>query len=87
MTVDDEALESAVRMAVARVCDVDAERVEASTPLDDLGLDSLAAAEVITDVEIRLDVEFPVDVLRRLIEARTVGDVLGGLRDGLAVRG
>jgi acyl carrier protein len=87
MTVDDEALESAVRTAVARACDVDVERVEASTPLDELGLDSLAAAEVLTDVEIRLDIEFPVDVLRGLTEARTVGEVFDRLRDGLAVRG
>jgi acyl carrier protein len=87
MTVDDEALASAVLSAVARACDVDPDRVDPGTPLDELGLDSLAAAEVITDVEIRLDVEFPVDVLRGLTQARTVGEVLVLLRDGLAVRG
>ena len=56
-----------------------------TSTLEDLGLDSLAAAEVLTDLEIRLGVEFPVDVLRRLTEARTVGEVLDRLRDGLAV--
>jgi acyl carrier protein len=87
MTVDDEALASALREAVARACEVPPEQVDLATPLDELGLDSLAAAEVVTDLEIRLGVEFPVDVLRQLTQTRTVGDVLDHLRDGLAVRG
>jgi acyl carrier protein len=87
MTVDDETLEAALREAVARACEVPPDRVDLATPLGELGLDSLAAAEVLTDVEIRLGVEFPVDVLRRLTEARTVGEVLDRLRDALAVRG
>jgi len=87
MTVDDATLESALREAVTRACEVSPDVVHLSTPLDELGLDSLAAAEVLTDVEIGLGVEFPVDVLRRLSEARTVGEVLERLREGLAVRG
>jgi acyl carrier protein len=87
MTVDDKALETAVRAAVARACDVDPGRVHRATHLDELGMDSLAAAEVITDVEIGLAVELPVDVLRTLTEAQTVGDVLDRLRNGLAVPG
>ena len=87
MIVDDEALGSALRKSVARACEVPVDQVALTASLDDLGLDSLAAAEVITDVEIRLGVEFPVDVLRRLIEADTVGQVLDRLRDGLAGHG
>ena len=87
MAIDDETLRSALREAVARACEVSPDVVGMTTPLEDLGLDSLAAAEVLTDLEIRLGVEFPVDVLRRLTEATTVGDVLDRLRDGLAVRG
>jgi acyl carrier protein len=87
MIVEDEALASALREAVARACEVSPEQVDLATPLDDLGLDSLAAAEVITDLEITLGVEFPVDVLRQLTQAQTVGDVLDRLRDGLAVPG
>jgi acyl carrier protein len=87
MAIDDEALKSAVRVAVARACEVEPERVRPETRLDELGLDSLAAAEVITDVEIGLGVEFPVDVLRTLTEAQTVGDVFDRLRNGLAVPG
>ena len=37
-------------------------------------------------VEIRLGVEFPVDVLRTADRGETVGEVLDRLRDGLAVR-
>ncbi len=85
MTVDDEVLASALREAVARACEVTPELVDMTSTLEDLGLDSLAAAEVLTDLEIRLGVEFPVDVLRRLTDARTVGEVLDRLRDGLAV--
>ncbi|HVN11750.1 MAG TPA: acyl carrier protein [Kineosporiaceae bacterium] len=87
MAIDDEALAAAVRAAVARACEIEPERVDLATPLAELGLDSLAAAEVITDLEIGLGVEFPVDVLRQLTEARTVGDVLDRLRDGLPVHG
>lgn len=86
MVVDDEALSSALRESVARACELQVDQVALTSSLDDLGLDSLAAAEVITDLEIRLGVEFPVDVLRRLIEAGTVGQVLDRLRDGLAGR-
>jgi acyl carrier protein len=42
--------------------------------LDELGVDSLASAEIVTDLEIRLGRDLPVYVLRRLGSARTVGD-------------
>ena len=87
MTVDDEVLASALRESVARSCDVPVDEVRLETSLDELGLDSLAAAEVLTDLEIRLGVEFPVDVLRHLADAGTVGEVLDRLRGGLAVPG
>jgi acyl carrier protein len=87
MAGDDDELASALCESVARSCEVPVGEVDLSTSLDALGLDSLAAAELITDLEIRLGVEFPVDVLRRLTEAETVGDVLDRLRDALAVRG
>jgi acyl carrier protein len=87
MSVDDQRLAEMLTESVARACEVSVEQVTSTATLDDLGLDSLAAAEVITDLEIALGVEFPLDVLRRLTEARTVGDVLERLRNGLAVPG
>jgi acyl carrier protein len=87
MSVDDQRLAEMLTESVARACEVSVEQVTSTATLDDLGLDSLAAAEVITDLEIALGVEFPLDVLRRLTEARTVCDVLERLRNGLAVPG
>jgi acyl carrier protein len=63
---------------------VPAESITDDATLDDLGFDSLAAAEVLTDIEIRLGRQLPVDGLRRLTEARTVGDVVAVLRNELA---
>jgi acyl carrier protein len=43
-------------------------------------VDSLASAEIVTDLEIRLGRDLPVDVLRRLGSARTVGDVAAAMQ-------
>ena len=73
-----------LRTSISRICDVPAETITDEATLDSLGFDSLAAAEVLTDLEIRLDKELPVDGLRRLTVARTVGDVVALLQDELA---
>ena len=49
--------------------------VQPESRLEDLGVDSLAVAEVIVEVEIRLGCELPIDVLRRLSYVETIGDV------------
>ena len=72
----------ALRDSISRICDVPAEQISDDATLDDLGFDSLAAAEVLTDIEIRLGREPPVAGLRRLNEARTVGDVAALLHRG-----
>jgi len=72
-----------LRNSISRVCDVPVEAITDGARLDDLGFDSLAAAEVLTDVEIRVGRELPVDGLRRLTKARTVGDVVELLQDEL----
>jgi acyl carrier protein len=61
--------------AISRVCDVPVAQISDASTVDELGFDSLASAEVLTDLEIRLDRELPVDALRRLVRARTVGEV------------
>jgi hypothetical protein len=53
--------------SISRACDVpiaDFRRVDRQGA----GLDPLASAEVLTDLEIRLDLELPVYALRRLVE-------------------
>jgi acyl carrier protein len=70
MDLTSELIESIVRM-----CGVPRHLVRPESRLDDLGVDSLAAAEVLVDLEIRLGTELPVDLLRRLGSVETVRDV------------
>ena len=77
-------LDVALRESVARICGVPAEQVTPASTLEDLGIDSLAAAEIITDVEIRAGIELPMDVLRGLNQLRTVGEVVAHLEAGAA---
>ena len=69
-TVTD--LEGLVQHAISKICDLDPARVHPDARLSDLGVDSLAAAEVLVELEIALGRELPVDVLRRLDDADTV---------------
>jgi acyl carrier protein len=75
-------LDVALCESIARVCGVPADQVSPASTLEDLGVDSLAAAEIITDVEIRAGVELPMDVLRGLGQLRTVGEVAAHLAAG-----
>ena len=77
-------LGAALRESIVYVCGVDDDAVVSTATLDELGVDSLAAAEVITDMEIRTGVELPMDVLRGLAGLRTVGDVVDYLRSEIA---
>lgn len=72
-----------LRISISRVCGLPAESISDDATLEELGFDSLAAAEVLTDIEIRLGRELPVDGLRRLTQARTVADVVALLQDEL----
>jgi len=76
-------LDVALRESVARICGAPAEQVTPASTLEDLGIDSLAAAEIITDVEIRAGIELPMDVLRGLNQLRTVGEVVAHLEAGV----
>jgi acyl carrier protein len=75
-------LDVALCESIARVCGVPAHQVSPASTLEDLGIDSLAAAEIITDVEIRTGIELPMDVLRGLGELRTVEEVAAHLAAG-----
>jgi acyl carrier protein len=75
-------LDQALRESIAKICGVPAGQVSAASTLDDLGIDSLAAAEIITDVEIRAGIELPMDLLRGLGQLRTVGEVAACLATG-----
>ena len=76
-------LDVALCESIVRVCGVPAGQVTSASTLEDLGIDSLTAAEIITDVEIRAGIELPMDVLRGLDQMRTVGEVAGHLQGGV----
>jgi acyl carrier protein len=76
-------LDAALRESIVRICGVPADQVSPDSTLEDLGIDSLTAAEIITDVEIRAGIELPIDVLRGLGRMRTVGEVVAQLQAGV----
>ena len=76
-------LDVELRESIVRICGVPAGQVTSASTLEDLGIDSLTAAEIITDVEIRAGIELPMDVLRGLDQMRTVGEVAGHLQAGV----
>ena len=77
-------LDVALCESIVRVCGVPAGQVTSASTLEDLGIDSLTAAEIITDVEIRTGIELPMDVLRGLNPMQTVGEVAGHMQAGVA---
>jgi acyl carrier protein len=72
-----------LQRAIATVCDLDAGSVKPETNLEDLGVDSLAVAEIIVELEIEFNRELPVHFLRRLDRVKTVGDVAMELQAAL----
>jgi acyl carrier protein len=68
-------LDLVLRESIVRICGVTADQVSSTSTLEDLDIDSLAAAEIITDLEIRAEIELPMDFLRGLSQLRTVGEV------------
>jgi acyl carrier protein len=71
--------EALVQRAISKICDLDPARVQPDVKLGDLGVDSLAAAEVLVELEITLGRDFPVDVLRRLDHVDTVRGIAAEL--------
>jgi acyl carrier protein len=80
----DTLLLDALQRAIVKVCDLAPSAVSADTPLRDLGIDSLAVAEIIVELEIEFDRQFPVHLLRRLDAVATVADVANELEAALA---
>ena len=78
-------LDVTLRESIVRICGVLPDQVTPDSTLEDLGVDSLTAAEIITDVEIRTGVELPMDVLRGLSKMETVGEVAVHLEAGVAL--
>ncbi|MGE0811883.1 MAG: acyl carrier protein [Vicinamibacterales bacterium] len=71
----DADFERRVQDAIASVCNLDRAKVALDAKLTDLGVDSLAAAEVLVELEIAFGRDLPVDALRKLDGAETVRDI------------
>jgi acyl carrier protein len=80
-------MEDLLKESIAEVCGLDAADLRSDSRLADIGVDSLASAEVLVDLEIRLDMQLPVGTLRRLEHAETIGDIAALLADALAAAG
>lgn len=76
-------LEGLLQRAISKICDIDVAHVRPDARLGDLGVDSLAAAEVLVELEIALGRELPVDVLRRLDHVETVRGIATELQAAL----
>jgi acyl carrier protein len=76
-------LTTALQRAIAKVCGQPAASIMPDTRLDDLGVDSLAVAEVIVELEMELDRELPVHLLRQLDRVQTVGEVADAMQQEL----
>ena len=61
--------------AISTVCDVPLDEVRPECELDALGVDSLASAEIIFEIEMALGRELPNHLLRQIDGVRTVGEV------------
>jgi acyl carrier protein len=69
-------VEDVLRESISKICEIPEARVSLDTRLDALGIDSLAVAEIIVELEIRLDRQLPLHLLRELSSQSTVADVL-----------
>lgn len=77
-------IEELLKESIAQVCGVDASRLSSDSTLEDVGIDSLASAEVLVDLEIRLGRNLPSGVLRRLGEVDTIGKLSALLEEAFA---
>src|SRR4029453_626902 len=73
----DDSLLAAVRQALADYTEVPAEKIRPDIALADLGIDSLTAVSVVSDLESMLGISIPNE---EALDVKTVGDVLAGLR-------
>jgi acyl carrier protein len=70
-----KALDDLLRESIAEICGLDAAQLRPEATLESLGVDSLASAEVLVDLEIRLGRQLPAGTLRRLEHAHTLADL------------
>lgn len=77
-------IEELLKQSIAQVCGVDVSRLTPDSTLEDVGIDSLASAEVLVDLEIRLGRNLPSGILRRLGDVDTIGKLSALLEESFA---
>jgi len=71
-----------VQDAISKICGIETAQLHPDAILTELGVDSLAAAEILVEVEIRLGRDLPAHLLRRLEDAQTIRAIAAGLDSG-----
>jgi acyl carrier protein len=78
------AVEDLLTESSVEVCGVDVARLIPGSTLEELGIDSLASAEVLVELEIRLGRNLPAGTLRRLGDVETLGELSAVLEAAFA---
>ena len=73
---EDRVTQEGVRI-IARVRDIDAEKVTLDSSLEDLGIDSMDGINIAFEIEETFDIEIPEEVLR---EVKSVSEMIEKLR-------
>lgn len=82
--MDHAALKEELRALIAEIIERDAAEVEDAKPLRDLGVDSMQAIEIISDLERRYQIKIPESDFKRVTNLDSVTALLA---EKLAARG
>lgn len=83
---NEMALERIVIDAICKACNCPAAGLAGHTPLEVVGLDSLAMAAVISEVEAECGRQLSPDQLMTLLQVRTIGDIVQVIHEPNPVR-
>lgn len=81
--VDRSTVHEALREAMAYVLEVPKEQIGDTSAMDELGVDSLIASQVVVELEIRLEVEIDVTIFEQISPQSTVSEVAALLADAV----
>lgn len=82
--MDQSELKESLRALIADIIEVDPAKVEDNTALRDLGVDSMQAIEIISDLERRYQIRIPEADFKRVTNLQSVTELLA---EKLAARG
>lgn len=74
-TVERSRVHDALRDAMMYVLEIPADEIDDGSTMDELGVDSLIASQLVIELEIRLEVEIDVAVFEEISPQSTVSEV------------